>query len=222
MDLKGTGESDSITQGGYHDLYKRSIENPEEFWDSMARRSLEWFKPWDSVLEFDEQEFRQTWFRNGELNASYNCLDRHTKGERRVKAALIWQGESREESRIFTYNQLLYEVSRFANVLKKLNISKGDRVSIYLPMIPELPIAMLACARIGAIHNVIIAGFSAEALRTRIEDSQSKLIITSDGAYRGGDLIPLKFNVDIALSNGLSMDKVIVVRRTGKSLEIFH
>jgi acetyl-CoA synthetase len=221
-DLKESEDRDSVIKGNYQDLYRKSIECPEEFWCSLAKSSLEWFRPWDSVLEVDEQDFKQTWFKNGSLNASYNCLDRHAKGDRRVKAALIWQGESREESRMFTYAQLLYEVSRFANVLKKLNVGKGDRVSIYLPMIPELPIAMLACARIGAIHNVILAGFSAEALNTRIGDSKSKLIVTSDGAYRGGDLIPLKFNVDIALSNGLNMDDVIVVRRTGMPVEMIE
>jgi acetyl-CoA synthetase len=221
-DLKGSDDRDPMIEGSYQDLYRRSIENPEEFWGSMATNSLDWFAPWNSVLEIDEEEFNQTWFSNGKLNASYNCLDRHAMGERRVKAALIWQGESREESKIFTYKQLLYEVSRFANVLKKLNIGKGDRVSIYLPMIPELPIAMLACARIGAIHNVILAGFSAEALETRIEDSKSKLIVTSDGAYRGGDLLPLKFNVDIALSNGLTVNNVLVVRRTGMPVEMIE
>jgi acetyl-CoA synthetase len=198
----------------YQELYKRSIEDPEGFWGGLAEQ-LDWFKKWDKVLEWDFNKPEVKWFKNGKLNASYNCLDRHLSTWRSNKVALIWQGEPLEENRIFTYQQLHYHVCKFANVLKKFGVKKGDRVSIYLPMIPELPIAMLACARIGAIHSVIFGGFSSEALRDRINDCGSKILITADGYYRNGRIVQNKVNVDEALKDCPEVEKVIVVKRLG-------
>ena len=146
-----------MTSEEYGTLYADSIADPEGFWGEMARQELEWFSPWKSVHERDDDRAISRWFSGGKINASYNCLDRHAASWRGIKTALIWQGESREEVRIYNYQQLLDEVSKFANVLKDMGVVKGDRVSIYLPMIPELPIAMLACARIGAVHNVTLS-----------------------------------------------------------------
>jgi acetyl-CoA synthetase len=198
----------------YQELYKRSIEDPEGFWGGLAEQ-LDWFKKWDKVLEWDFNKPEVKWFKNGKLNASYNCLDRHLSTWRSNKVALIWQGEPLEENRIFTYQQLHYHVCKFANVLKKFGVKKGDRVSIYLPMIPELPIAMLACARIGAIHSVIFGGFSSEALRDRINDCGSKILITADGYYRNGRIVQNKVNADEALKDCPEVEKVIVVKRLG-------
>jgi acetyl-CoA synthetase len=166
-------------------------------------------------LEWDFNKPEIKWFAGGKLNASYNCLDRHLNSWRSNKVALIWQGEPMEENRIFTYQQLHYHVCKFANVLKKFGVKKGDRVSIYLPMIPELPIAMLACARIGAIHNVVFGGFSSEALRDRINDCGSKILITADGYYRSGRIVQNKVNANEALKDCPGVEKVIVVRRLG-------
>lgn len=198
----------------YWKIYKRSIEDPEGFWAELADQ-LDWYKRWDKVLEYDFGKPEIKWFINGKLNVSYNCLDRHLNSWRSNKVALIWQGEPLEENRIFTYQQLHYHVNKFANVLKKFGVRKGDRVSIYLPMIPELPIAMLACARIGAIHSVVFGGFSSEALRERINDCGSKILITADGYYRGGRIVQNKLNADEALKDCPGVEKVIVVRRLG-------
>jgi len=204
----------------YLKMYEESIRDPEAFWEKMAEKELDWFEPWETVFEWDKEEARFSWFKGGKLNASYNCLDRHVKTWRKNKAAIIWQGEPQEDVRILTYQQLLHEVCKFANVLKKYGVKKGDRVSIYLPMIPELPIAMLACARIGAIHSVVFGGFSAESLRDRINDSDCSVLITSDGSFRSGKLIPLKSNADIALQGDTPVEKVIVVKRTGITVEM--
>lgn len=198
----------------YWKIYKRSIEDPEGFWGELADQ-LDWYKRWDKVLEYDFGKPEVKWFINGKLNVSYNCLDRHLNSWRSNKVALIWQGEPLEENRIFTYQQLHYHVNKFANVLKKFGVKKGDRVSIYLPMIPELPIAMLACARIGAIHSVVFGGFSSEALRERINDCGSKILITADGYYRGGRIVQNKLNADEALKDCPGVEKVIVVKRLG-------
>ncbi len=198
----------------YHNLYKKSIEDPESFWGELAGQ-LDWFKKWDKVLEYDFNKPEVKWFIGGKLNASYNCLDRHLNSWRSNKVALIWQGEPLEENRFFTYQQLHYHVNKFANVLKKFGVKKGDRVSIYLPMIPELPIAMLACARIGAIHSVVFGGFSSEALRDRINDCGAKILITADGYYRGGRIVQNKINADDALKECPEVEKVIVVKRLG-------
>ncbi|MGZ3523302.1 MAG: acetate--CoA ligase [Thermodesulfobacteriota bacterium] len=198
----------------YRELYQKSIADPAGFWGELAEQ-LDWYKKWNKVLEFDFNKAEVEWFKGGKLNASYNCLDRHLNHWRSNKVALIWQGEPLEENRVFTYQQLHYHVCKFANVLKKFGVKKGDRVSIYLPMIPELPIAMLACARIGAIHSVVFGGFSSEALRDRINDCGSKVLITADGYYRSGRIVPNKVNADEALKNCPDVEKVIVVKRLG-------
>jgi acetyl-CoA synthetase len=198
----------------YRELYQKSISDPVKFWGDLAEQ-LDWFKKWDKVLEYDFNKPEIKWFKGGKLNASYNCLDRHLNHWRSNKVALIWQGEPLEENRVFTYQQLHYHVCKFANVLKKFGVKKGDRVSIYLPMIPELPIAMLACARIGAIHNVVFGGFSSEALRDRINDCGSKILITADGYYRSGRIVPNKINANEALKDCPEVEKVIVVKRLG-------
>jgi len=203
----------------YQKLYQRSTSDPEGFWGELAEQ-LDWYKKWDKVLEWDFKKPEIKWFAGGRLNASYNCLDRHLNSWRSNKVALIWQGEPMEENRIFTYQQLHYHVCKFANVLKKFGVKKGDRVSIYLPMIPELPMAMLACARIGAIHSVVFGGFSSDALRDRINDCGSKILITADGSYRSGRIVQNKVNANEALRDCPEVEKVIVVRRLGIDVPI--
>ncbi len=197
----------------YERLYKWSVEDPEGFWAEMAEKQLTWFKKWDRVLEWNFEKPEVKWFINGKLNVSYNCLDRFINTPVRNKAAIIWESDD-GSYRTYTYQQLYCEVNRFANVLKKHGIKKGDRVTIYLPMIPELPIAMLACTRIGAIHSVVFGGFSAQALRDRIQDCQAKLLITADKGIRGGRFVPLKNNADEALQECPTVEKVIVVKRS--------
>lgn len=192
------------------DLYNESSEDRIGFWAKQSER-LTWIEPWTKVLDW-EPPFAQ-WFVGGKLNAAYNCLDRHLKSWRRNKAAILFEGEN-GDSRVLTYQDLYREVSQFANVLKSMGIKKGDRVTIYLPMIPEAAIAMLACARIGAPHSVIFGGFSAESLRNRIEDAQAKVLITSDGSFRKGNIVPLKSNADIALEGVNCIEHVVVVKRT--------
>jgi len=198
----------------YRALYERSVRDPEGFWSELADH-LDWYKKWDKVLEYDFNKPEIHWFKGGKLNASYNCLDRHLDTWRSNKVALIWQGELPEENRFLTYQQLHYHVCKFANVLKKFGVRKGDRVSLYLPMVPELPIAMLACARIGAIHSVVFVGLGHKALRDRINDSGSKVLITTDGYYRGGRIVQNKAIADEALKECPSVEKVIVVKRLG-------
>lgn len=198
----------------YSKIYKKSIENPEKFWADKASQ-LEWFKKWDIVLRNDMGFFK--WFEGGYLNVSYNCLDRIVKSGKKNKICYIWEPES-GESKTYTYGQLLKEVCRFANVLKKKGIKRGDVVQIYLPMVPELPIAMLACARIGAIHSVVFAGFSFDALKDRIQDSQAKLLVTADGSFRNQNVYPLKGNADAALKGCPTIKDVIVVKRAGNEI----
>jgi acetyl-CoA synthetase len=197
----------------YEALYKRSIEDPEGFWAEMADENLLWYKKWDKVLEYDFHKPEIKWFRGGRLNASVNCLDRHLKTYRKNKAALIWEADD-GHVKTYTYQQLYTEVNKFANVLKKNGVRKGDRVTIYLPMIPELPIAMLACARIGAIHSVVFGGFSSTSLRDRINDCKSTMVITADEGIRAGKCVPLKANSDAALEECPTVEKVIVVQRS--------
>jgi acetyl-CoA synthetase len=196
-------------------IYTRAAEDPEAFWADVARE-LDWFRPWERVLDWDIPFAK--WFVGGKLNACYNCVDRHVRTARRNKAAIVWEGEN-GESRVLTYWDLYREVNRFASVLREhFGIRKGDRVCIYMPMVPELPIAMLACARIGAVHTVVFGGFSAESLKERINDCQCRLVITADGGYRRGTVIPLKRSVDEALQECPSVEGVVVVRRLGMGL----
>jgi len=197
----------------YKKLYERSINDPEGFWSELSDQ-LHWFKKWDKLREYDFTEKPEVrHFIGGKINVSYNCLDRHLTTSRKNKAAIIWQGEPDEEVVTYTYQQLHYEVCRFANVLKKHGIKKGDTVTIYLPMIPELAVAMLACVRIGAIHSIVFGGFSAEALRDRIQDCNSKLLITADGYWRNGKHIHSIRNADAAMKECPSIEKAIIVRR---------
>ncbi|MBW2609748.1 MAG: acetate--CoA ligase [Deltaproteobacteria bacterium] len=206
----------------YKQLYRRSIEDPEGFWAEMGEKHLDWFKKWDGpVEEYDfKDDIQIRYFAGGKLNASYNCLDRHLKTWRRNKAALIWQGEPLEENTTYTYQELHREVCKFANVLKAQGVKRGDRVTLYLPMIPELPIAMLACARIGAIHNVVFGGFSADALRDRIIDCKSKILITCNYGYRSGKVLPSKKSADTALESCSDVKSCIVVNRIDKDTEM--
>jgi acetyl-CoA synthetase len=197
-------------------IYEDAAKDPETFWGRIAG-DLHWFAPWTSVLEWTPPYAR--WFAGGRTNLSFNCLDRHVAGGRRTKAAIIWEGEPGDE-RVLTYGDLLREVGRFANVLKELGVRRGDRVALYLPMIPELAVAMLACARIGAAHTVIFGGFSAEALRDRINDAQAKVLVTADGGWRRGNIVPLKRNVDEAVAATPSIRHVVVVRRIGEAVPI--
>jgi acetyl-CoA synthetase len=201
----------------YKELYQQSIDDPEGFWSKQATELLLWRKKWDTVLKW-EAPFAQ-WFVGGKLNVSENCLDRHLNGPRRNKAALIWEGEP-GEVRTLTFQQLHREVCKFANVLKRNHVQKGDRVIIYLPMCPEAAIAMLACARIGAVHSVVFGGFSSAAIKDRLNDSQAKVVITADGGYRRGTIVQLKKNVDEALKDDAQVEKVIVFRRANNEISI--
>ena len=192
-------------------VYDRAEADPEGFWADQAER-LQWFKRWDRVMEWTPPWVK--WFVGGTLNASYNCLDRHVEAGGGDKVAYHWEGEPGEE-RTITYKELLDEVCKFANALKALGVRKGERVAIYLGMVPELPVAMLACARIGAPHSVVFGGFSAEALRDRINDAEAKVLVTADGGYRRGQVVPLKVNADDAVKGCPSIEHVVTVRRTG-------
>ncbi len=198
----------------YEEMYKRSVDDPEGFWGEVAEKNISWFKKWDKVLEYDFNKPEIKWFVGGKLNASYNCLDRHLEAGRKDKTAILWEADD-GSNRTYTYEQLHLQVNRFANVLKKNGVSKGDRVGIYMPMIPELAIAMLACARVGAIHSITFGGFSAQALRDRINDCQAKVVITSDKSVRGGKSVPLKANADEALESCPTVEKMIVVKHVG-------
>jgi acetyl-CoA synthetase len=195
-------------------MYRRSLEDPERFWAEEARH-LDWYKTWDRVLEWDPPYAR--WFVGGKLNASYQCVDCHVKTWRKSKVAIYWEGEL-GETRVLSYSTLFREVNRFASVLQNLGVKKGDRVALYLPMIPELPIFMLACARIGAVHTVIFSGFSAKSIADRLNDTQAKLIITADGGYRRGKILQLKEIADEAANLSPSVEKIIVVKRAGQSV----
>jgi len=191
-------------------MRSQALENPEQFWGEQAK-NLIWFKQWDKVLDSNDHPFYK-WFVGGALNASVNCLDRHVDSDLKNKAAIIWEAENKE-SRSFTYSQLYRSVNKFASALKTLGVKKGDRVTIYLPMVPELPIAMLACARIGAIHTVVFSGFSSQALSDRVNDSNSRLVITADGGFRRGKLVELKKVVDEANPISSSIEHVVVLKR---------
>lgn len=190
-------------------LYDRAARDPETFWAEEAKK-LTWFTPWNRVLEWNAPWAK--WFLGGKLNLTYNCVDRHAASDRRNKAAIIWEGEP-GDSRVITFGMLEREVNRFANALKSLGVKKGDGVAIYMGMIPELPITMLACAKIGAPHSVVFGGFSAEALRERINDAKCKILVTADGAWRRGNVVPLKATCDEAVASTPTIEKVIVARR---------
>ena len=206
----------------YKKLWERSVKDPDGFWSEIASEYVEWFKKWDKVEEYNfdikKGPIFLNYFKGGKLNVSYNCLDKHLK-TRPDKVAIQWEGNEPGEDRALTYKQLHEEVCKFANVLKAQGIKKGDRVQIYLPMIPELAVSMLACTRIGAVHSIVFGGFSSDSLRDRIEDSKSKLLITCDGTYRGAKAIPQKDNADAAIKGFDFVDKMIVVKRVGDKIK---
>lgn len=210
------------TMEAYEEMWQRSIKDPQGFWGEMAEEYIDWFRKWDGPVE--EYSFKDDiylrYFAGGKLNVTYNCLDRHLKTWRKNKAAIIFQGEPLEESKTYTYQQLYREVCKFANVLKKFGVKKGDRVAIYLPMIMELPVAMLACARIGAVHSIVFGGFSAEALRDRIQDCKAETLITCNWGYRSGRVLPSKKNADAALAECPSVKQSIVVKRIDHETEM--
>jgi len=199
----------------YDAMYAESIDNPEGFWAKQAER-LDWFKKWDRVMDCSfKDDIRIKWYEGGKLNVSYNCLDRHVKNGRKNKAAIIWEGNDPTQNRVYTYIDLYREVNKAANVLKGLGVKRGDRVTLYLPMIPELTILMLACTRIGAIHTIVFGGFSSDALRDRINDSASELVVTCDGSNRGAKAVPQKAGADKAVEECPCVKKMLVVRHTG-------
>ena len=200
----------------YQQMYERSVRDPEGFWAEHAEKQVEWFQKWDKVLQWDFHKADIKWFLNGKLNVSYNCLDRHVNAGAGDQTALIWQGNNQDESQKFSYAELLGQVCQFANALRALGVKKGDRVCIYMQMIPELPVAMLACTRIGAVHSIVFGAFSPDSLRDRIQDSECKLLITQDTGLRGAkNDIPMKTNADTAVAECPSIEHVVVVRRTG-------
>jgi len=206
----------------YRDLYEKSMSDPDTFWSEVADR-ITWYKKWDTVREFDFVKGNIKWFDGAKLNVSYNCLDRHVEAGHGDQTAIIWEGNNPEEDQAFTYSELLAEVQKFANVLKSLGVEKGDRVCLYMQMIPQLPVAMLACARIGAVHSVVFGAFSPDSLRDRINDSACKVLITQDTGVRGTKQnIPMKTNADKAVAETPSIEHVIVVQRTGETVEMVN
>ena len=206
----------------YRDLYEKSMSDPDTFWSEVADR-ITWYKKWDTVREFDFVKGNIKWFDGAKLNVSYNCLDRHVEAGHGDQTAIIWEGNNPEEDQAFTYSELLAEVQKFANVLKRLGVNKGDRVCLYMQMIPQLPVAMLACARIGAVHSVVFGAFSPDSLRDRINDSACKVLITQDTGVRGTKQnIPMKTNADKAVTETPSIEHVIVVQRTGETVEMVN
>ena len=210
----------NVNDEQYQAMYQQSIDDPEGFWAEQAEKYVSWFKKWDKVLDwsFDKDDLHINWFKGAKLNVSYNCLDKHleTRGD---QVAIIWEGDDPGEDRKITYRELHEEVSKFANVLKSRGVEKGDRVSLYLPMIPEAAVAMLACTRIGAVHSIVFGGFSPDALRDRILDSDCKVVITSDQSMRGGKKVPLKANADKAINQCPNVHTCLVVQRGGDPVE---
>jgi len=208
-------ESAHIDAQKYQQLYQQSVEDPEGFWAEQADQFITWYRKWDEVLEWDFGSARIRWFDGATLNASYNCLDRHVEAGRGDNVALIWEGNEPTENRKVTYAELLAEVCKLANVLKGFGVKKGDRVCVYLPMVVELPVTLLACARIGAVHNVVFGGFSPDSIRDRILDSECKILVTADGTYRGSKPVGLKANADAAVAQTDCIERVIVLQRNG-------
>ena len=204
----------------YQEIYDSSLRDRDAFWANIAER-ITWYKKWDTVSNVDFKKAEIKWFEGGKLNISYNCLDRHVEAGKGDRTALIWEGNNPEEDKRFTYQELLDEVQKFANVLKNIGVEKGDRVCMYMQMVPQLPVAMLACARIGAVHSIVFGAFSADSLRDRINDSECKVLITQDTGVRGTkQTIPMKSNADNAVAQTPSIEHVIVVQRTGEPIEM--
>ena len=199
----------------YQEMWNRAKDDPSGFWGELARENIDWFEDFSATFEGEMPETK--WFVGGKTNVCYNCVDRHLSTWRKNKAAIVWEGEPGDE-RVLTYQDLHREVSKFANVLKKLGVETGDRVTLYMPMVPELAIAMLACSRIGATHSIIFGGFSADAISDRNNDAQAKLVVTADGGWRRGKEIPLKATVDESMEKSPSVEKVVVYRRTGSDV----
>ncbi|MCB1792147.1 MAG: acetate--CoA ligase, partial [Gammaproteobacteria bacterium] len=210
----------NVTAEQYATMYQQSVDDPAGFWGEQADKYLSWFKKWDTVLDwsFDKDDLHINWFKGGKLNVAHNCLDRHLES-RGDQVAIIWEADDPNVDRKITYKELHEEVSKFANVLKSRGVKKGDRVSLYLPMIPEAAVAMLACTRIGAVHSIVFGGFSPDALKDRINDSDCKCVITSDQSMRGGKRVPLKKNADKAIESCPQVDTCIVIKRGGDPVE---
>ena len=206
-----------IDREGYDEMYRRSVSDPDGFWADQAETFVDWFSPWHTVSRWNYHTGEITWFDGATLNVAYNCIDRHLKS-RGEQTAIIWEGDDPSLDTKLTFRELHEAVCRFSNVLKDRGVGKGDRVSIYMPMIPEAAIAMLSCARIGAVHSVVFGGFSPEALRDRILDSDCRVVITADEGPRGGKPVPLKANVEKALEGCPDVHTTIVVRRTGNNV----
>ncbi len=215
---KDFADSAWVDKAKYDEMYAHSVENPDEFWGQQAEEFIDWFKPFDVVQEWDFHKAEIAWFKGGKLNISHNCLDRHLE-KRADQTAIIWEGDNPEEDRHITYKELHDEVCRFANALKGIGAKKGDRVCIYMPMIPEAAVAMLACTRIGAVHSIVFGGFSPDALKDRINDSECSIVITADQGLRGGRTVPLKANADSACEKTDSVKRMVVVKRGGEPVE---
>ncbi|HEX3442985.1 MAG TPA: AMP-binding protein, partial [Pseudolabrys sp.] len=209
-----------IDDAKYQEMYARSVRDPDGFWAAQAKR-IHWIKPFSKVKNttYDPNHVSIKWFEDGTLNACYNCVDRHLP-KRADQVAIIWEGDDPKDSKTITYQELHDEVCRMANILRNRNVEKGDRVTIYMPMIPEAVYAMLACARLGAVHSVVFGGFSPDSLAGRIEDCQSKVVITADEGLRGGRKVPLKANVDAAIAKVGGVDFVVVVKHTGGAVDM--
>ena len=215
---EGRAENAHIDATRYAEMYARSLESSDTFWAEQAEAFVDWFRPWDEVQAWNYHEAEVSWYAGAKLNVAWNCLDRHLENHGN-RPAIIWEGDDPAESRTITYRELHTEVCRFANALRGLGVKKGDRVCVYMPMIPEAAVAMLACARIGAIHSVVFGGFSPDALRKRIEDSACSIVVTADQGLRGGRKVPLKDNADRACEGAASVKRMVVVRRGGDPVE---
>ncbi|MBN2722808.1 MAG: acetate--CoA ligase [Deltaproteobacteria bacterium] len=209
-----------ISNEKYLEMYQKSVEDPEGFWAGMAEEFITWDKKWNKVLDWDFTKGHTEWFIGGKLNVSYNCIDRHIHAGKGDQTAILWEGNEPTEIKKYSYTELYHEVNKFANVLKNEGVRKGDRVCIYMPMIPELAISMLACTRIGAIHSIVFGGFSADALRDRIVDAGAKVLLTADGTFRGKKPIPLKATADASIKGETPVESVIVVKRNNMDIEM--